>query len=221
MNKEPDKQYYDFPLKFDDAANSHAIQLRMVREGSYVLDVGCHSGLMGEELKKRKGCRVVGVDQDGAALRVAEQRLDAARSIDLEGPDWAERLALEGFYDFDAIIFGDVLEHLRDPDKILTTTRRLLKHGGRVIVSVPNVANLRIRLSLLRGNFDYADSGILDRTHLRFFTISSAREMLERTGYYIVDSDVAGYTLPHKLIRTFPGMLAVQVVLAGVPVDKV
>ena len=208
---------YDFTLQLDNASNTHHIQLGFVPEGSFVLDVGCHSGIFGEALEKRKSARVVGIDADDSALAIARTRISDAKKIDIESEGWADVLTTQGWREFDVIIFGDVLEHTRDPESILQATKKLLKPGGRIVVSIPNVANLRVRLSLLRGKFEYADSGILDRTHLRFFTRSSARKMIENCGYKIISEDVAGYTLPHRLIRMFPGLLAVQFVFAATP----
>ena len=208
-----DTTFYDFPVKIDDPVNSHGIQLRLLQDqGSRVLDVGCHSGLMGSFIKKRYGSTVVGIDYDEGALKVAGTRLDAVYRTDLESADWAA-LLLEREAPFDVAIFGDVLEHVRYPEEVLRETKRLLKPGGKVIVSLPNVANLRVRLGLLRGNFRYADSGILDRTHLRFFTMETAHELLDKAGFELEESDVAGYSLPQWLLRMFPGMLGAGFVM--------
>ncbi|HET6511950.1 MAG TPA: class I SAM-dependent methyltransferase [Candidatus Kapabacteria bacterium] len=208
-----DTTFYDFPVKIDDPVNSHGIQLRLLQDqGSRVLDVGCHSGMMGSFIKERYGSTVVGIDYDEGALNVAGTRLDAVYRTDLESADWAAML-LEREAPFDVAIFGDVLEHVRYPEEVLRETKRLLKPGGKVIVSLPNVANLRVRLGLLRGNFRYADSGILDRTHLRFFTMETAHELLDKAGFELEESDVAGYSLPQWLLRMFPGMLGAGFVM--------
>lgn len=211
-----EKPFYDFPIKIEDAANAHGIQLRMLEgQGKTILDVGCHSGIMGSLIKQRHGASVTGLDFDEEALSVARTRLDDVHEIDLEASDWTDHLLAKGIGQFDVAIFGDVLEHLRYPEEVLRETKRLLKPGGKVIVSLPNVANLRVRLGLLRGNFTYAESGILDRTHLRFFTLETAHRLLEDAGYELEESDVAGYSLPQWLIRLFPGLLAVQIVMRG------
>lgn len=208
--------FYDFPIDIENPSNAHGIQLRMLEEqGKRILDVGCHSGLMGSMVKSKLSAEVVGLDFDPAALNVARARLDRVYDVDLELENWAGQLRDHGEGHFDVALFGDVLEHTSDPEFILQETRKLLKPQGKVIVSLPNVANLRVRLGLLRGNFTYAESGILDKTHLRFFTIESAHALLERSGYELEDSDVAGYSLPHWLIRMFPGLLAVQIVMRG------
>lgn len=209
-----EKQCYDFPLDIENPANAHGIELRMVSPRSRVLDVGCHTGILGSILTEQKGCTVVGLDSDEAALAVARGRLSAAVQVDLERPDWSRSLA-QTHEKFDVAIFGDVLEHTRDPHAILLEAKKLLKPQSGIVVSLPNVANWRVRLGLLAGRFDYRDSGILDRTHLRFFTIASARKLLEDAGFSVEELDLAGYRLPHTLIRTFPGLLAVQIVMRG------
>lgn len=207
--------FYDFPIDIDNPSNAHGIQLGMIERGQKILDVGCHSGIMGSLIKARKGGEIVGLDYDDVALEAARTRLDRVYKADLEREGWAEELLAKGESNFDVAIFGDVLEHIREPRLILHETKRLLKPQGKVIVSLPNVANLRVRLGLLRGNFNYAESGILDKTHLRFFTMESAHRLLDESGYDLEVSDVAGYSLPHWLIRMFPGLLAVQIVMRG------
>ncbi len=86
---------------------------------------------------------------------------------------------------FDVIVCADVLEHLAEPERVLASVRRWLAPGGLLLVSVPNVANAAIRLSLLAGRFEYSDKGILDRTHLRFFTRRSARRLVEQAGFRV------------------------------------
>jgi SAM-dependent methyltransferase len=97
---------------------------------------------------------------------------------------------------FDAIVYGDVLEHLSDPRAVLQALDQTLTPGGTVIVSVPNVAHLWVRLSLLAGRFDYADRGILDRTHLRFFTRRTLLELLRDAGLAVIEVAVTPVPLP-------------------------
>lgn len=205
---------YDFDLQVANAASTHSIQIQMIPEGSSVLDVGCHSGILGEYLRRKKQCSVVGIDTDEAALSDASTRLDKAFAANIETTGWSSIVREQAGKPFDIIVFGDVLEHTRDPQAILAEARTLLKPEGRVIVSIPNVAHWRIRLALLAGRFTYTESGILDRTHLRFFTETSLHELVRAAGYQVVDQDVAGYHLPHWLIRIFRNLLGVQFVLA-------
>ena len=212
-----EKQHYDFELHLDNPANVHRIEMDMIAQGALVLDVGCHTGIMGEALKDRKQCKVIGIDTDIDALHIARERLQAANLIDIQQSGWAEHLKSEGYHNFDTILFGDVLEHTQHPERILQQAKEILKPDGNVIVSVPNIAHWRVRLGLFFGRFDYTDSGILDRTHLRFFTQRSAKAMLENSGFSVTSMNVAGYSLAHWLIRMFPGLFAVQIVMSAKP----
>ena len=210
-----EKQHYDFQLNLDNPSNVHGIEMGMVPKNSLLLDIGCHTGIMGEALQKRKQIKVIGIDTDINALHVAKERLQAALLIDIEQENWAENLLKEGYHNFDIILFGDVLEHTTTPERILQDAKGLLKSGGQVIVSVPNVAHWRVRLGLLFGRFEYTESGILDRTHLRFFTRKTAHSLLTDSGYTVTRTEVAGYALPHWLIKMLPGLFAVQIVMSA------
>ena len=212
-----EKHSYDFDLRLDDKVSTHAVQFRLIPDGARVLDVGCHTGILGEALRSRKKCTVVGIDNDASALHVAESRLDGVAFVDLESPGWADKLIASGKSNFDIVLFGDVIEHTREPLKILKEAIALLAPNGQAIVSLPNIANLRIRLGLLRGKFDYADSGILDRTHIRFFTLKSARELVRDAGYQIVSETYSGYSMPRWLIDSFPALFAVNIILVVRP----
>ena len=143
-----------------------------------VLDIGCGRGQNGE-LAKQKGAKVVGIESWPPSIEAARARLDEVIDADVESDESARLL---GDRRFDLILFGDVLEHTRDPQAVLKRFLPFLEDGGHVIVSVPNVAAWTVRFGLLGGNFEYAQSGILDETHLRFFTRESARRMVEDAG---------------------------------------
>jgi 2-polyprenyl-3-methyl-5-hydroxy-6-metoxy-1,4-benzoquinol methylase len=211
------KSHYDFELNLDHSSNVHRIEMGMIPSGAFVLDVGCHTGIMGEVLKEKKQARVIGIDMDSEALQIARDRLEGTLPLNIEEPGWADALVAEGFHDFDVILFGDVLEHTRMPERILDEAKKLLKPDGHIIVSVPNIAHWRIRFGLFFGKFIYTDSGILDKTHLRFFTRKSVLHLINNAGLEIIKSDVAGYALPHWLLRLLPGLFAVQIVLAAKP----
>jgi 2-polyprenyl-3-methyl-5-hydroxy-6-metoxy-1,4-benzoquinol methylase len=86
---------------------------------------------------------------------------------------------------FDYIIFGDVLEHLYDPQKLLIRIKKYLADSGKILCSIPNIMHASVLLPLLKGEFRYQDSGILDRTHIRFFTLYSAIDLLKGAGYKV------------------------------------
>lgn len=150
-----------------------------------VLDVGCAEGFLGESLKQMgRAQEVVGIELFPEAARVAESRLSRVICGDIETID-RNTLELE-VGSFDYIICGDVLEHLRNPWAVLSWLASLLKRGGRLIVSIPNVRHWSVTFSLLfRGEWTYHTHGILDRTHLRFFTRKSAIRLFMECGLQV------------------------------------
>ena len=152
-----------------------------------MLDIGCGEGFLAVELAK-SGNRVTGVDALPEAAKTAA--LDDYYSADLDdGLDGVVR-RLNGKR-FERVLLLDILEHLRNPVRILEQCHELVEKNGQVIVSVPNIANIHTRLLLMMGKFDYTERGLLDRTHVRFYTRKTARAMLEQAGYRIVAQRMA------------------------------
>jgi GT2 family glycosyltransferase/SAM-dependent methyltransferase len=147
-----------------------------------VLDLGCATGAVGAALKA-DGCHVVGVEFDSEAAAQAGQVLDRVVVADLDDPTSLDEFESSNF---DAIICGDVLEHLTAPAETLRRIRRLLAPKGVVVISIPNVAHGAVRLSLLAGRFEYQPLGLLDSTHIHFFTRESLQELLEVSGFTAV-----------------------------------
>jgi 2-polyprenyl-3-methyl-5-hydroxy-6-metoxy-1,4-benzoquinol methylase/uncharacterized protein YukE len=179
-----DEFAYDLTIDPDAENNTHAFALDMIGYSKRVLEVGCATGYFTKVLAER-GCKVTGMEIDAGA---AEQ---AAR--------WADRVLVGSAEDeqvwaevddeaFDVITFGDVLEHLRDPLAVLRTARRKLKPAGFVVTSLPNIAHGDVRLALLHGSFEYRETGLLDRTHVHFFTLQSVRDLLYDAGLIVVDT---------------------------------
>ncbi|WP_291810517.1 class I SAM-dependent methyltransferase [Cellulomonas sp.] len=158
--------------------SSHTLIVEMVGEGRIVLDVGCASGYLGAALQER-GCEVSGVEIDQQDASEARKVLGRVEVVDLETTPLDEVFEPGSF---DDVIFGDVLEHLRDPAAALRSAERLLRPGGSVVVSVPNVAHGSVRLALLEGRWEYLDTGLLDRTHVTFFTYDSLMRTLHDAG---------------------------------------
>jgi 2-polyprenyl-3-methyl-5-hydroxy-6-metoxy-1,4-benzoquinol methylase len=152
-----------------------------------VLDIGCGAGAFGAALKSRiEGLSVTGVEMDPEAAESARARLDLV----LTG-DAVAALARMQDQKFDAIVLNDVLEHVMDPEALLRQLRPHVADGGCVVASIPNVREFFTVLDLvLRGRWDYVDEGILDRTHLRFFTRASLPGLFERGGFHL--ESVAG-----------------------------
>jgi 2-polyprenyl-3-methyl-5-hydroxy-6-metoxy-1,4-benzoquinol methylase len=220
-----------YPLK-GGRHSSHGYFRQLVGAGQEVLDCGCGEGFFAAELVKERN-RVVGIDVLPApkAGAVLEHYIKADLSAGLGQA--AESL---GERRFSRVLLMDILEHLPDPGRLLRDCRRVLKPGGKLLVSIPNVANIAVRLSLLLGRFEYAERGILDRTHLRFFTRRSARRLLEEAGYQIVEQkttvmpvELALGVRPENRVmryvdralafftRLMPGLLGYQFVLVARP----
>jgi SAM-dependent methyltransferase/glycosyltransferase involved in cell wall biosynthesis len=145
-----------------------------------VLDIGCGMGALGVAfLRRQPRARYYGIEMDDEAAAVARGRLAAVAQGDIER-EWNPHGLAAG--SVDALVFGDVLEHLRDPWATLANLATLLCEGGVLVACIPNIGHWTILAGLAAGRFDYADSGLLDRTHLRFFTFSSMVEMLRRAG---------------------------------------
>jgi len=146
-----------------------------------VLSVGCGAGAMERTLKERIP-EVVGVEVHGPSAEEAARHLDRVIVGDVEALD----LPFDEGY-FDCIIYADVLEHLRDPGRALEAHRRLLRDGGKIVVSLPNVRFWSVlRMLVLRGDWAYQPIGLMDETHLRMFTARSARRLLLAAGYRVV-----------------------------------
>jgi 2-polyprenyl-3-methyl-5-hydroxy-6-metoxy-1,4-benzoquinol methylase len=190
------------------------------------VDVGCATGYLAAELVAR-GCTVVGVEFDPVAAQQARAvcREVVVGDLESEAVRAEVQRAVADAGGVDAVICADVLEHLRDPWAVLAWLRTLLDPGGCAIVSVPNIAHWTARRGLLRGRFDYTDFGLLDRTHLRFFTRASATELARRAGFAVQAEHPAGAPLPLEsrvpalakvrdpCVRRCPGLLALQFVL--------
>jgi GT2 family glycosyltransferase/2-polyprenyl-3-methyl-5-hydroxy-6-metoxy-1,4-benzoquinol methylase len=167
-----------------DLQNKQSSQTRLVfltGTDKDVLEVGPAQGYMTKVLQRR-GCRVTGIEIDPVAAQEAAQYCERMIVGDIESLSFRRTFRKKRF---DVVIYGDVLEHLVDPSRVLAETATLLKPGGRVIASIPNVAHGSVRLSLLAGQFRYTDTGILDNTHLRFFTKETIRELFQDAGYRI------------------------------------
>jgi 2-polyprenyl-3-methyl-5-hydroxy-6-metoxy-1,4-benzoquinol methylase len=151
-----------------------------------VLDVGCGQGSLGAAIAEL-GYEVWGIEQAAFAASAAETRL--ARLVEADLTDEADVRKELGHERFDLIVFSDVLEHVYDPLSVLQSYLEYLEPDGRLMISLPNVANWQTRLGLLFGRFTYQDSGVLDRTHIRFFTYRTARQMVERAGLAVEQVD--------------------------------
>lgn len=195
-------------MKFNpDLHNPHVKIVSRIDANSKVLDVGCASGYLAKELKK-KNCTVVGIEIDKEMAAMARNYCDKVIVTDVEE---AVELPIPD-KEFDFIILSDVLEHLRRPDLVITKLKRYVAPNGLVIASIPNVARIEVRIKLLLGRFDYQDSGIMSKGHLRFFTRKTARDMFKRCGYKSIQID---YTGLGSRFRILPTLFAFQFLLTA------
>lgn len=195
--------FHHYALK-DSPYSSHYYAERMAGNNQRLLDVGCGEGFFAEHLRNN-GNEVTGIDALEAPIHAASMREYYQTDLQLGlGPVAAQLRERE----FDKVLILDVLEHLNHPERVLRDVYPLIRpSGGSVIVSLPNVANIFVRLNLLFGRFEYADRGIMDRTHVRFFTRKTARELLESNGYRIVSEQYSIIPLDRGLRVKPQGMV--------------
>ena len=194
MSTSSDERYPVKPSRH--SSHSQIVRLCGNGAGRRLLDVGCARGHLGASLLGA-GWSVTGIEPDPADAAVA-------RNAGLEvvvGP--AEEVFSSLANRHDVVVFADVLEHMVDPVAALSAAIPLLEPGGRIIISIPNVAHLTTRLQLLFGSFSYTDRGILDRTHLRFYTRKTVRSLVEGCGLSVVRMTAT----PAPIEEVFPVLL--------------
>jgi 2-polyprenyl-3-methyl-5-hydroxy-6-metoxy-1,4-benzoquinol methylase len=215
-----------------DTYSSHSIVLNWLQQfppTTKILDIGCADGKLGYYLGRDKRF-LTGIEPNATWACLAETYYD--RVINAPLTEVEEHL-LSGY---DVVILMDVLEHMADPYQELARLSRNLSAQSYVVISVPNIAHLYIRLSLLFGRFNYTQRGILDKTHLRFFTLSSLKKMIIDSGLTIHQTHVTpvplpilhsffaktnlghlSHTLNERVTRIFPTLLGYQFVIFARP----
>ncbi len=158
--------------------------LDYIKPNTTLLDVGCSTGYFGEFIKKEKNCIVDGIEISEDKIE-AKKRLDKVYSFDIE-TNWPKNI-LKKKYDY--IFFGDILEHLKDPGATLRNAKKILSKNGLIFISIPNIAHISTRLELMQGSFQYEDTGILDNTHLQYFTLSTFTRLAQDSGYKVIKVD--------------------------------
>jgi len=177
---------YDFVVDPSNRNSTYGLICDRVPSEAAVLDIGCSSGNLGLVLERLRGCRVLGIDIDRDAAAVARSKGIEAIVADLTHQPLAD---VVGERRFDVIILADVLEHLVSPAGILAPVGSLLKPGGRVLCSFPNITHLDVQVMLAQDEWRTQPTGILDETHLRFFTVASFTELAFACGYDVAAID--------------------------------
>ena len=166
----------------DDERSSLSVLSACVSPQSRVLDLGIGSGALGQRLHEQLACTLDGVTINPKERSVAARWYQRIDVLDLDQDGWDN-----GFDDgaYDIIVCADVLEHLKRPELVLRACRRLLRPQGMLLVSIPNVAYAGLIASLMQGDFEYGNEGLMDRTHLRFFTRKSFQKLLAAQGWSV------------------------------------
>ncbi|HVU72464.1 MAG TPA: methyltransferase domain-containing protein [Mycobacteriales bacterium] len=201
---------------------THQAIVDLLAPGRRVLDVGAGGGHLAALVTRELGGTVVCLERDRALAQTARDRGLTVVEADITDTD--ELVAAAAPHGpFDHLILADVLEHVADPAAVLHRCPELLAHGGSAVVSLPNVVTLKARLRMLAGIWRYEDEGIFDATHLRFFSIATARALLTDSGW-VIDREIAVGTLTHRMGRrgrsltaARPGLLATQLVMRASP----
>tara|TARA_B100001123_G_scaffold400968_1_gene487238 strand:- start:210 stop:839 length:630 start_codon:yes stop_codon:yes gene_type:complete len=181
----------------------------LIAEKSHVLDVGCGEGQLGSILSL-KGCAVDGLDIN---IDRANDKRKYYKNIFLS--DIREFEIEKSGYNH--VVFSDMLEHVENPENILKNSSKMLSPNGKIVISIPNVGYFMNRLGLLLGNWNYTDEGILDNTHIRFFTLETAKKLIQSSGYQIcstipetpVISAFWKRTIFSLLARLWPSLFAI------------
>ena len=192
------KYHYEILLDSDSTA---AKLLRFVGNNKIVLEIGCASGCQSKVLTEHFGCKVTGVEIDAAAAEEARKFCDSVIVGDIEELDLATMISDKKY---DVVILADVLEHLKYPENVLEKIKPFLADDGCVVASIPNIVHAAAIYEMMKGKFDYRDFGLLDDTHIRFFTKKTIYQVFERAGLVIVNLDRKVIPPEESEFRTTP-----------------
>ncbi len=205
------KEYYKKSIHygFGHTRFSRIAALMPQGAGKKILDVGCASGRMGAQLKG-KGYEVWGADISGTAIEEARAVLDGVYEFDIQGKWPLEEMSS----DFDAVLFGEVLEHVFDPEIVLKNASKILKPDGVIIITTPNFLTWTNRIKFLFGLFTYQDQGMFDFGHIRWFTYPYLKKVLKNSSLEICEEN--HIVFPNKLnfiLKYWPGLFAWQFIV--------
>ena len=163
-----------YTVDLNNDNNSHSIIANHALGSKKILDVGCGVGYIGRAIKKQQKCDIDGIDTDKVATKIVEKYYDKTYLMRLGDKNDKTFLAFQkDSKKYDCIICGDLIEHLEDPGYIISILAKKLAPNGKILISIPNIAHIDVIANLIDGRFNYDEAGILDNTHLRFWTESS------------------------------------------------
>lgn len=186
----------------------------LIPENLKVLELGCATGFMSRYLTKAKECQVVGVEIDSLAIKKASRWCFRVIEGDLDQKETWQKIKKET--PFDLVFASAIIEHLKDPWQVMKNIKQVLRKKGILVITTGNIGHWRMRLKLLLGKWEYEEYGLLDRTHLRFFTYKNFIDLIKESGFKIefVGIDPAGgLKYFNWLLKKFPNLYAYQVVI--------
>jgi len=196
------------PLKLEPT-NIDRLSTAMMPKNSKVLELGCATGFMTQYFRQQLHCQVIGVDIN------PQTKPDIVGDLE----DKSVQNQIKKFKPFDVVFASSILEHLPQPENLLQLIKSVLKPNGILIITTPNVAHWSLRLKLLRGHWDYEDYGLLDRTHLRFFTYFTFQKLVSAAGFKIITVKIdpaGGIKYFNWLFKYFPNFYAHQICIKAV-----
>lgn len=166
------------------------------KNAATLIEVGCSSGALAREYKKiNNNCQYIGVECVAEYVKLAERYCDSVLELDIES---AGEKFFRDNHACECWIFGDALEHLRDPWSLLAKIRAVIPVNGSIVACIPNAQHWSVQAKLSCGDFRYENSGLLDRTHLRWFTRKTIFEMFQNAGFKIVEGRPRIFKEPHR-----------------------
>ncbi len=174
------------------------VMSRIPKTARRILDIGCGAGTIGKQIKQIMDCEVIGITNIESEVSTGSQWLDRVILHDLN----QEEFPSNELGEFDCIICCHVLEHLYQPQQLLQQIKPSIKSNGILVVALPNILFWKQRLEFIKGHFRYADDGLMDRTHFRFFDWQTAHQLLKDNGYNLLNSEANGF-IPAPIIRGY------------------
>jgi 2-polyprenyl-3-methyl-5-hydroxy-6-metoxy-1,4-benzoquinol methylase len=175
---------YDYAVDVEsDTAAAKVI--KFVGNHKNVLEIGCGPGSITKILRDKNHCSITGIEYDPKAISLVAPYCDRIIEADLNKVNWADIASEMGR--FETIVAADVLEHLYNPWKVLSSLKNLLVEDGEIIISLPHVGHAAIAACIMSGSFQYQDWGLLDRTHIRFFGLKDIDNLFNEAGLAIID----------------------------------
>lgn len=191
---------YDLVIDLKEENDPRTKMIDLIGPNKKVLEFGCATGYMSKVLRE-KGCTVTGVEIDPGAAKKARKYCCHVVIGDVERENFFDVFKNESF---DVIVLGDFIEHLKDPERFLVTIRGLFNKQGYLVTSIPNIAHVSMRLQLLGGKFEYQELGLLDNTHLRFYTKNGIAMQMKKCGYRVSQMDIVTKEIDLADLKPFP-----------------